>query len=506
MLEKIVFNLDPKSSPIRYATLEGRKQIVAPCVMITEGVHSGTNGPGFYSKEENARTVQAWNHKPIVVYHPEIDGKAVSACDPIILDSRKVGVVLNTRHDDKLRTDCWFDYEKTKAVDNRIIDALEHGKMMEVSTGVFIDQFPNKGVWNTEAFEWEARNQQPDHLAVLPDKIGACSIADGGGLLQLNESIVNKYTEGLARYLQLSFGTPPEVLKRCVTELTANVSKGVAIVPVWNELVKNDISYSKMEESVGIALRAKQEADGQYWDGWVCATYPTYVIYCTGGTLWKQDYNITSDGSVMLKGGAIQVVRKTGYETLDGRPVGNSLVSNEDKQMDKKKFVEELITNKQWPEADREWLMGLDEQKLERMKPAPVANAVVRPESVQQQPPMLIGNNGSNGQPVVLTAAEYINACPSPEVKEFLKAGLTKQEEEKQSLIANITSNPANMFSKEFLALKQVPELKALAALAGAGSPTANIGGVTYNGANIGQIPQNMLVTNEEPFFIPSTK
>jgi hypothetical protein len=29
-----------------------------------------------------------------------------------------------------------------------------------------------------------ARNLMPDHLAILPDKIGACSIADGAGLLR----------------------------------------------------------------------------------------------------------------------------------------------------------------------------------------------------------------------------------------------------------------------------------------------------------------------------------
>ena len=67
------------NSPIRYETLKGRPHIVAPVVMMVEGVHNGTNGPLYYPPEEFERATPAWNLKPVVVYHPTLNGAGISA-------------------------------------------------------------------------------------------------------------------------------------------------------------------------------------------------------------------------------------------------------------------------------------------------------------------------------------------------------------------------------------------------------------------------------------------
>ena len=38
--------------------------------MLVEGVHSGSDGPLLYRKQELSRNVQAWEMKPITVGHP----------------------------------------------------------------------------------------------------------------------------------------------------------------------------------------------------------------------------------------------------------------------------------------------------------------------------------------------------------------------------------------------------------------------------------------------------
>ena len=43
------------------------------------------------------------------------------------------------------------------------------------------------GDWNGKAYVGIARNYRPDHLAILPDMKGACSIADGAGLCRNHE-------------------------------------------------------------------------------------------------------------------------------------------------------------------------------------------------------------------------------------------------------------------------------------------------------------------------------
>ena len=159
-------------------------------VMMTEGVHEGSEGPLYYPSEELALVPYAWNHRPIVMYHPEINGQAVSACDPIIINARKVGLVLGARWDkemSKLRAEAWLEVARVNNIDSRVIQMIRNGQKVELSTGLITDKIPTEGEWNGKKYRAIARNYRPDHLALLPDKVGACSIADGAGLNVTNE-------------------------------------------------------------------------------------------------------------------------------------------------------------------------------------------------------------------------------------------------------------------------------------------------------------------------------
>src|SRR6516165_9418036 len=110
-LERLTVNLAGRA---RYETLEGRRYLVAPMVMLTEGVHQGSKGPLYYPKEELSRRPMLWNHKPVVVYHPEENGKGTSACTPEVLAVRKIGIILNTQYKEekgrgKLIAEAWCD-------------------------------------------------------------------------------------------------------------------------------------------------------------------------------------------------------------------------------------------------------------------------------------------------------------------------------------------------------------------------------------------------------------
>lgn len=120
---------------------------------------------------------------PIVVYHPTRNGLPVSARDPDVLETSEVGRVFRSRFNGKLRAEAWFDAEATRRVDNRVLDRLEAGEPIELSTGLYVEQIPEEGVHNGRAYAHVAVNYVPDHLAILPDQVGACSIADGCGVL-----------------------------------------------------------------------------------------------------------------------------------------------------------------------------------------------------------------------------------------------------------------------------------------------------------------------------------
>jgi len=177
--------LNFKPAQIRHDKMNGRPHLVVPCVMMTEGVHAGSEGPLLYTKEEMEANTHLWNNKPVVVYHPVRNGAPVSACDPDIIDRYGVGVLMNTRWEkDGLRTECWLEEERMELVDDRVLEALNSEEMMEVSTGLFMDVEATEGEWKGEKYKGIALHHRPDHLAILPDLTGACSVEDGAGLLR----------------------------------------------------------------------------------------------------------------------------------------------------------------------------------------------------------------------------------------------------------------------------------------------------------------------------------
>jgi len=178
----------------------GREWIVAPLSMIVPGVLNGSKGALYYPPDECEATAEAWNHIPITVYHPTHNGYHVSARDPGVVDRQGVGVVLNPQFgtngtkEHKLRAEGWFDVERTRAVDPRVLNALERGTPIELSTGLFTDNEPAPLGANHQGrgYEYVARNYRPDHLAVLPDQVGACSIRDGCGVMVNSACVCNQ--------------------------------------------------------------------------------------------------------------------------------------------------------------------------------------------------------------------------------------------------------------------------------------------------------------------------
>jgi hypothetical protein len=183
-MEHLLINLLGKT---RRASLHGREHIVAPLSLIVPGVLNGSKGALYYPPEEIGRDPTIWNHVPLVVYHPNVGGQNVSARDPDVLNSHGIGIILKTKVDNKGRlvAEGWFDVERCRKVDNRVLQSLEAGKAIELSTGLFTDNHPapQGSVHNGRSYQYIARNYRPDHLAILPDQKGACSLDDGCGVM-----------------------------------------------------------------------------------------------------------------------------------------------------------------------------------------------------------------------------------------------------------------------------------------------------------------------------------
>lgn len=167
--------------------------MVVPVVSIVEGVLN----EALVLSEEFGRYVESWNGIPVPVLHPEKNGIAVGANSPDIIERNTIGRVYNSTVDgNKLKNEIWIDVAKAETLGYAdLVMALEKGEVIEVSTGYFSDDEEKAGIHNGRAYRTIHRNIRPDHLALLPGEIGACSIEDGCGTPRINKGVKMKLNE-----------------------------------------------------------------------------------------------------------------------------------------------------------------------------------------------------------------------------------------------------------------------------------------------------------------------
>lgn len=161
-----------------HAMHDGREYLVAPVVALVPGVLNGELVPA----DEIARYIEAWNDVPVPVQHPERRGKPVSARTLDVLENEVIGRFQNVRWDGRLVGELWLDIAKAEQLGEAdLLAALEAGEPVEVSTAYFRDMELAEGALDGVPYESVSRNIRPDHLALLPGGVGACSWADGCG-------------------------------------------------------------------------------------------------------------------------------------------------------------------------------------------------------------------------------------------------------------------------------------------------------------------------------------
>lgn len=188
-MERLAFN---RSGNTRREMLHGRPYLVVPMTLVVEGVLDGSQGPLYYPAEELEKDVEVWNGMPLVGYHPMKGGVPASARNPSVLEAQGLGFTFNTLFSSgKLQAEGWFDlelvdkFDRYLALNRRIRPRLEKNLPIELSTGLYVNQEPATpgSSFNGRPYFAVARRFRPDHVAVLPDAVGACSIKDGCGVL-----------------------------------------------------------------------------------------------------------------------------------------------------------------------------------------------------------------------------------------------------------------------------------------------------------------------------------
>lgn len=449
----------------RHEEHEGKSYIVAPVVILREGVHNGSQGPLYYPLEELATFPMAWNGVPVTVGHPS-EGSANS---PTVLDRVCVGRLFSVNLDgDRLRGEVWIDESKCQTRFPEVLSCLNNNTPLEVSTGLFTEDEQQIGTWNGEEYQAVARRFRPDHLALLPGGQGACNWQDGCGV-RLNQV---KGDEDMLKYNHVinAIGATEDLRKRVddVRSAIDSLDNPVAI-NFCRAVYEDSVIYEVCPNS--------QAAPGM------------------GRKFYRRNYTVDAAGTVSL-GNEIQEVT----EQREFIPVSNQSITQTDcgcvtpapqvpneqggKDMAKNsedrkaKVVALLANNVGFTEADREMLEGLECNQF-----AAIEALASRPASVPA--------------PAVIDNEEALLNSVSPELKGKVELGIAAYKEKRESAISSIKANTANPFTDEQLTAKELDELLAIAKLATNAMPAPTE--TTNFAANAGEAPAHAKTGTDAP-------
>lgn len=163
----------------RTERIDNKEYLIVPVTLIKEGVLNGSNGPIFYPADSISSFHSSWNKMPVTLGHPP-----QGVTDPVTF-SKSLGYVWNVFYEEStksLKGEIWFDHDKVKTRHKDLYEKLINGNPIEVSTGLNTPVEMESGSFNGKDYFAKSTLIIPDHLAVLPDQEGACSLEDGCGI------------------------------------------------------------------------------------------------------------------------------------------------------------------------------------------------------------------------------------------------------------------------------------------------------------------------------------
>lgn len=445
MVMKHFFTNALATSMTRHETFEGRDHIVVPVVALVAGVVNGE----LALAEEIAASLPAWDGVPFTVNHPvDAKGQAISANSPKVLEATAIGRTFNMEFvDDRLKGEIWIDVEKAKSLGGealQILERVEAGEALEVSTGYFRDVEAGTGEFSGIPYDGIQRNLRPNHLAGLPNDIGACSWDNGCGAPRINAKgkTMKDHVRGAIATLAAVFG------------LQTNqdlVSAGDVRSTIYGLLTKE--------------LDDRRAAGMPYRYAYIQDVFETYFIYEVDGRYFKRAYAVAEDGKITLGDDVGEVQRKTDYIAING-PVPPLAVNNTKEvpgTMTKADKINLIINCGRNPftEAERGALESMSEAVLDQIMAPPVPAAPAPAANTAQPAPATNMTTASAPAPSAPAIPEGMSLV-SNEQKALLDRMLAANAQRKADAVAKLAANERCKLSKATLETLSQEDLDAL--------------------------------------------
>ena len=467
-----------ESALVRTEVFNGEEHWVIPTIMIVEGVLNEL----FYSASEIEKFPEAWNGCPIPVFHPEQAGQNFTANDPQVIEEQCVGYMFNCYYENKrLKGEAWINKKEAAAKSPLLVQMIENGEMVEVSTGLWCEHDGTPGQWKGEKFKASVFNFRPDHLAVLPGGKGACSIADGAGMGRTND---RKEKED-------------EMNEKKARQLGLKINDAIRV----GDSKINELSHEEIWTEIRAALTVKH---GGFDSGvYLNSVYNDFFVFVRetdeGSALFKQAYSIDKNDKVVFDGDAEEVVKQVSFEPIssdnDDKGTGNSTQPDAIDQtkggstMERKDRVDALIANDKCDlgEEDRDFLMELEDERFDRIaKPFEAANADDGDgdggdgdgdagDGGDGDGDAGDGDGGAansdDGTPKKQTVEEFLATIQNEEIRETLVVAHATHAKAKAALVKQLAENENCDFTEAQLKAMNIEQLRSLIKLSGSQEP-----------------------------------
>jgi hypothetical protein len=471
------------SKLVKKDTLDDRDMLVVPTVLICEGVHNGA----FYAAEEIQKFPESWNGRPVVVRHPNEDGVPVTAGQTSVLESQTVGALYNCSWDaasKKLKGEAWIDVDKCKAIAPEVLEKLEKNERLEVSTGLFTEdeELEVNEKWGDEGYKTVVKNFRPDHLALLPDSVGACSWEDGAGMPRLNEQkevlSINKISHDQMRTAlqdklnpQRSVSSPALVSDsgKWIREMYddhAIVSAGGKMYRQWFKKTEDGVELDGEPEEV-VEEKKYKPVKSNAKD---CSKYSE-----------KQMSDMVKKGDLTKEEMSTEMKRRM-KENKKSKTTSKAIQTNSRKEqvMDREEMVAQLIAGGKWNEEDAEFLKNLEDShfaKVVALSQEPPVVEAPKVEAPKAEAPKTNETKVEEPKPAVpMTLEAYIAQAPA-EVRSVLNRAVARDQAVKDSLVTGLKANPRCKFNETELKGMDISQLEKLATLAQVDVDYAGAGG-----------------------------
>jgi hypothetical protein len=379
-------------------TLNNREYLTAPAVLIVEGVLNGAYIPG------NELVAHDWNNVPIVLNHPlDAQGVPMSARTPEVLAASGVGHLYHARLGTgqrqghtvtSLQAELWLDVAQVQTVGGEAVQAmtmLEAQTPLELSTGFYSYAEETSGTFYGVPYSEVHHDLRPDHLALLPNGIGACDWQSGCGSPRLNQQCTCHQETPMEHHAARGWRGFVHTLKTFVQQEEAGSTPGAPVVFVngyyvgdgtnvqvctlarqWPTppLRTNQTDADTREALYGALAREMSVDFTPIFIDAVDMANQTFT-YRQGERLLQRSWTV-EDGQIALTDGAQDVQRQTTYvpvtQQQEDPPMATEAV---------KARVNALIGNPEikWQEKHRATLEAMSEEELSFLEPHPTDQA-----------------------------------------------------------------------------------------------------------------------------------